>query len=1295
MSDIFNSGSNPLIGGLPAEFVDPTPPDYIPPSFQTLIPLAPDPSPDLSSPILRRLPSALTNFQGKYGPNNPLQSSLPSSLYNALAAYDQARVQKGKSPLNESQTASVINTMQTGKQTTPEAQKNVVEAGISDLTTLLQSIPRLPAAALGELQKLPQLPAELNRVQSQYSGAEALGETLKLPGINLIPGSYVASNILTGEAGELAQHPLFAALDVLPYAGKAAKGTKVAQAAIEESTAASARLSEQLGVPLSIRPPNPIASVLTKKLGAEGVEPNLLGNLTQPIGEAFSKTKPGQVVKQAFGQDSRNLMRRVNQADQDLYNAAYGKGDTNLDSEWSGVVRRASQLNDEFSDIPFDRRIELAQRMQSPIDEATGTPLKPSDYASTDRELSYISTIQDLNAETSLLQRNSGELYNKFVAGGDELYTPEQYNRLQRHEKRVTDYEANYNTKQNRIQYKQNILDPDTPPVSVYSSRLDTHIPSNNLTDTIDSLRELRRTDPAARTVVSMFDRGSYSDAASQLRNLKGAKWDDIVPNRQEAADILLDLKKTDNDITKLRSFTERGLASRKARYEIVQRKVVPGRWDSAIQSEFKNRLGEWVSTKFPSAPQLDNYLRYVAEGNYQSLLNDRGVQELANNLGRGGIESEFRNLQREVRQTWMDMKEKGVDPVYMHRVNPQDAAMLQYPHITDRITTPSSIRARTFDMSPSVGDAQVALTHQGMEFLRREAAQKFFDDFTGAYGVRQADLRDRYISLAQAENAKNPFLSVDAIAEKLMKKDGWTPLDVNAFMPWRKKTANLSTMDMPWVPSVLSDNLHRMFDPQMGKLTAVLDPVMKVFRTSLLPLSPRWHIYNILGGAIMVGAETSPIELMRFAGRAREMASSGKLHEIPGAPPKGFFGMPEEAATEWMKNADGASKVGAVHSFAAGNKLRELWDSAQSTRARGAFNNVVQKSYDINGWFDDFYRSIAYLSGEDKALTKGLTAEAAQKEGINLVRKVMQNWDEITPIERNILRFAFPFYGWMKHVLGYVYHYPFDHPVRTSVMASFARNELADMGESLPTDMLNLFFIGDQDENGNIKAVNMRGLNPFSDVSNYFTLSGLLGNVNPIVGAAAQSLGVDVSNGGPQLYPEVSYNPETGKLEGGGKNPVGSFASSVFPAGRAISQLLFNTDNFRTLLATNPDAAGRMLQSEIGLPVLLRNVNVPQEQIRAEVNRQDVQSQVLGEALRSGDLTPTKKYPGLQAYVNQIIQLQSQGQTAQYELPAQLRGQTGSLFDQVYQGVAASYGGSGVSDLKKAQMAQLLTLQR
>ncbi len=136
------------------------------------------------------------------------------------------------------------------------------------------------------------------------------------------------------------------------------------------------------------------------------------------------------------------------------------------------------------------------------------------------------------------------------------------------------------------------------------------------------------------------------------------------------------------------------------------------------------------------------------------------------------------------------------------------------------------------------------------------------------------------------------------------------------------------------------------------------------------------------------------------------------------------------------------------------------------------------------------------------------------------------------------------------------------------------------------------------------------------------------------------RSVGVDPSKGAQDLYPDLAYDPATGHLKANNPGLLGNIVSSIIPQFQLVSALIGHNNNFADILRTNPEAAASMLRSGLGLPNLYRDVNVPQEAFKAETARQSLQDQIRNKALRTGDWTEARKYPGLRPTFDKLDKL-------------------------------------------------------
>jgi len=325
-----------------------------------------------------------------------------------------------------------------------------------------------------------------------------------------------------------------------------------------------------------------------------------------------------------------------------------------------------------------------------------------------------------------------------------------------------------------------------------------------------------------------------------------------------------------------------------------------------------------------------------------------------------------------------------------------------------------------------------------------------------------------------------------------------------------------------------------------------------------------------------------------------------------------------------------------------------------------------------MNAMVDDVTRISNYLVGEGKAI-KAIDAEtmrgvevlakrAGSKgpgaldmrrvEAENLMRDWTYNWDQMTPWERSTARFVFPFYGFFSHILRYSKRYAVDHPFRVAMMASFARNELEDWGTGLPERLHNMLLIGGRDEDGDQLGINFGGWSPFADTANLFSLTGWMSQVNPLISTLAEQFGIDTRTGEAGVYPATAYDPVTGRLSISPPNPATSLLQNLIPQTQALSMLAGGEKELR---ATNPEAAGRQLLSSLGIPVLARDVNVPQEIAQAELARENASRQAFSTALSTGSTGPLRAYPQLQ---QQMVKLQ----TTQAQNPTQFAAMTQGL---------------------------------
>lgn len=1100
----------------------------------------------MPEPLYQRLPQTQAAFANKWQELGPIVAPLPPHLRNTILNFDLQRVQRGQQPVSKEQTAFALLSAIRGEAVTKPPEKGFLESLRDDVAAIVTTIPRIPGALVEEVRDLPSIPEHL--AESQGNIVERLATA---PGIRMVPGAYVAGNVAAGTPGELLKHPLFTALDVLPYASKAAKLTPVGKE--------SMRAVEAGEIPRI----SPLRAVATRKLakGGDGLEPNMLGE----FGLSALRTRPGQLLRQTFGPGAREVtrMEAIQSRTVEELRQPGGLSDVGTpDQELISQITRQSQTLATKHSIPPERVVQLTRLVQRQPQLISTLSTNELAFINEARELG--SRYAHFNVERGFLSEYGGEIYEVPVA-----------RRINRAEERLSSAITN--------------LDP--------------------------SLTNLERAviTPEISELQTLISEGKYVSASKHMSRL--------VQGEHKFVGL------RDSQVINLRTRL-RSVAAAEKRIERIKSRNVPSRFVPLVQEGVATRQKGRYITSSMSADDAARIAASIESGAYYNIP--------------GFDEHLLRKDQRAVAQTWQRMKDEGLDPVYVHHVTPEKAMQIEYPHVLEVALKESQLKERMLDMAPTVDDITVGLTHQGVEILSRLGSEEYIASIIERFGAQEAELFARYSAAGQRMAELDPRLDIRASTYRLLKEE-WVPYNPFAKgVNWKSNRLTALDPEHVWLPRHIAETLDRIAAPKQYKLAGLLDPVMGVFRTAILPLSARWHVYNILGGAGMLVGRTGP-EVFKYLNNARQLLKEGQT-TLDGT----TISLPKE-----MRVAQGSMmRTHMELNFLSGRSMGRLWNEIQDHfgKVGRPFGKFVQGSFKLNSYFDDLYKSMAYLYGYDKKLAKGASRDASVRAGMELSRKVLQQWTDLTPIERSILRYVFPFYGFMQHILRYTFQYPIDHPVRASIAASFGRAELEDLGTGLPQSFLSSYFFGDTDENGMVSAINLQGMNPFKDVANYMTLSGFVKSSNPIAATVLQQLGIDISTGEAELYPNLTYDANTGRLQVKQPGFLSSLAQNILPQSRILFELTNHSSEFKQLLRANPDAAMRLLASQAGLPILIRDINVPEQYYKSELARKEAAETAFNEALRSGSDSEARKFEQLRPLLDRIRQMQESGQLESFE---------------------------------------------
>lgn len=1286
----------------------------------------------MADPLTPSLPSATAAFERRLQRWAPALSTIDRPVANAFVNFQQQRVARGQQPYSDVETALALRAALTGgAQAAPERDTSIraipgnILRNAREITT---SLPRLLVPNRGnplwqELEALGTLPQAIPRALAEGQNiGEDIARLSELPGIRMIPGSYVAGNLAEGDTGELTGNPLMAALDVLPFASKAAKATPVyrARAAAQEadtlarvSTSLEQRFMGETVTPAAVptlRKPGPLRTVATRRLDDQGrVVPNRLGEVTDTLSAAIGRTSLGQLGgKFGFGQagrEARAVMRAANEANQQV-SYVLGQVRSGNTEALRGVVK------DEHLAQVVDEGARLFQ--EHPIlrdNEDLGRRMEAGDWSSfTPEERAAADAVAEFNRSTArYLERTTGEIVTIGDTASTQVMTPwayelmngevlprKQWNRLRAVDKaRVKAWEdlQRYETQMRNAKLTVLGQGDEAAAARAYFRETfgvelsDAPIPATR--QLIDNLDVARLPQPAKvvaqeyRQAINSFARTDsprvlLQHAAIARRMLgrmsRNPAFDKelVLTARRELTEATRDLYRAYRN-GPLRTAAKR-LDRADAKLSKVLAEVMPARWSPSVFSEFEKGVRALADDLTPEQRALVNdALESRSYGTLDSL---------------GFDPADLERVWKDAQPTWLVAKEAAVKagepgPVFLHHVGLDEARKLGYARVGERVVTPSQVKERTRDQRPYHASPSIAVTGTVKDVLEAQASRELHETITSQFGTPTSQLRQRLLQSGVAPS------EIDwVIAETTVE---WNPESV--FKGRKVRNVPGSRSDPVRVPKLLDQVMRDMHT--QSAVGAVFDPVMRLFRTSVLALSPRYQVYNVIGGGAMVLA-TNPAAFRKAMAAYRKV---GPWHEtvrhawnlsddtfastVPRGAPATRAGMGGIVSEGLIREpVTSPRRILAARSHAAGKTMNRVMEQVnrykEANGGKGWFGKGVDASYASNQWWDDFYRTMVSIDAYETAVKAGKGVQEAELAAVQAVRGVMQNWDELLPIERQILRSVFPFYNWARFSLGFVMRYPFDHPVRTAVVSQFARNEINDMGTGLPETFLGLFQLGGLDENGNARFLRLSGANPFRDVTDWFTLDGLAGNTNPVIAATLQALGYDPQRGGPDLYPELEFDPETGGLRAKSPSFLGALAQSVVPQTQLVRSLIGANKEFNDLIQRDPRAAGQQLMSGFGLPILLQTKNVPEAYFRAERNRYQAFNEARQEAIRTGNLEALERYPQdlpvsaqgpvtsqggpLGAYLAQLRALDATGALETYRAPQQRPSNVASL---------------------------------
>jgi len=735
----------------------------------------------------------------------------------------------------------------------------------------------------------------------------------------------------------------------------------------------------------------------------------------------------------------------------------------------------------------------------------------------------------------------------------------------------------------------------------------------------------------AARELLRNAKKKLGSESMQEVRRLAGDKAPELAAELarvESLIDGLLDRMPTKATVTALRrkvpnlKRSQRAAQKRLAMAEVARgrgRKLIPEqmaageasklKWESnprnlpAVQQPlYRQVLSGMLADRFKSTAAPDAALQKIT------------FDSLDDAAKKGGVPvKEWRAMKREAMSMLAALIEQGRTPIWLPHRQIGNRGRSTTKLVGERIVTPQQFKQRYLNPEPYVRNLAVALEQSAVDHVRRLGTEVLYfgDEAAGIEGIFPAfgrtidDLMEQYSDLIEAERAASPWEPPQNIAQRIIDKD-WVTIDPQKWglaerwapdtkIKYKRKGVGTDAeainvrIDNVYVPRGVNVTIEGL--QKTGGLVpfrGVYDKVMDVFRVSALALSPRFLVYNGIGGMLMLLGRTDP-RVLSYLEAGRKMTDTG---EMPLGISKGAAMADPELTRAFRQDISRMvtqQQTGFMWGMAEGQWLGKVFSEVQ---------RAANKSFRINEWFDNVYRSAAYLYELDRQVAKGVTRGEAELAG---------------------------------------------HPLRVSVLTNFAANEMEDYRSGIPQWLSHTFFIGKPGVDTKQWSVNMRSVNPFSDVARFADFDareygsgvviGFFTQTSPLIAAVGETLGINPMSGRSKLYPEMTYDPEQGRLRSKAPSILAVLPQAIIPQTQGLAGLVELSGitslsrELRNLRVRDPDAFAGRIWSSFGMPFAPRRRSRTFDLQRAGLAREQAAAEAVNRALRTGDWSDALGY--------------------------------------------------------------------
>jgi hypothetical protein len=582
-----------------------------------------------------------------------------------------------------------------------------------------------------------------------------------------------------------------------------------------------------------------------------------------------------------------------------------------------------------------------------------------------------------------------------------------------------------------------------------------------------------------------------------------------------------------------------------------------------------------------------------------------------------------------------------GLDPQYIPHVSDSqiraDATGSYGIHlvVANGIPKPDMFSPRTWGMDSSRFDIMAGLHRGAKQLLDQSATIDYVNTYLSPRTVGHQQLIDSIMTRYPDEVGHLSESSFNSWVDNKLKDWNLTEFDPEKTFGFRMPKWGQGKVYID------RDLLGAVEKLTKGGLPtkSVLDKATKLFRYSILGLSPRYTAHIVFGGTFLLALRSSPYAFTMLGDMVKMLRS--------GQQPEDLLTTPSQiGTTDYQlrpRTAQDASykfhyQGGADTAHYLAQEDIELNQKVKLAAAKPF--HWVKALADINLRFThhvvNMQRSIAYLDGAAKASRKAarhggkyvdehgvehdMTPERMAYEGMRHAEKVMGDLRKMSPLERQVARTIVPFYGWEKHILQYVLSFPADHPWRAMMLANMAEYDTTHEGSGLPSRYQFLFFLGHPDDQGNVTALDFRAMNPLRDVANYATAAGFIQSINPVLTSVVTMVDPQIIYGSNTLYPKLTYDQFYGIEEAGAQGNLLTAAKGIVPQLGAM-QSAMQIAGARHNLSSG--ALVKNIYESLGVPMIQpQHINLKQEAAKTAAARYQVTKSLTDQAWQTGDFS-------------------------------------------------------------------------